>query len=97
MARNSKRWGLLGQLGQLDFLGLFGGKEEEPNLHKPAAREADLQKTRKGPQIRQAPDKQRRRRRLWNTTEARRGLPKHLETNTRQPAEAMAQPIGRTP
>ena len=48
MARNSKRWGLLGQLGQLDFLGLFGGKEEEPNLHKPAAREADLQKTQKG-------------------------------------------------
>ena len=45
MARNSKRWGLLGQLGQLDFLGLFGGKEEEPDLHKPAAREADLQKT----------------------------------------------------
>ena len=45
MARSSKRWGLLGQLGQLDFLGLLGGKEEEPDQPEPEARQADLQRT----------------------------------------------------
>ena len=49
MARSSKRWGLLGQLGQLDFLGnLFGGREQETNPHEPEVREADLQKTQEG-------------------------------------------------